>query len=130
MECFIVSEANPNLALDVQGGSRDHGANVIIWDFHGQDNQKWIIRGNEITSVNSGKVMDIQGGEKKGAKIIQWEANNGPNQKWYFHQDGTIRSQNGLCLDICGGKIQKGTNIIAWENNNGINQKWRLVTRK
>ena len=129
MECYIVSEANPNLALDVAGASKNNGANVVIWDFVGSNNQKWIIRGQEITSVNSGKAMDIQGGEKKGAKIIQWDPNHGPNQKWYFHNDGTIRSQNGLCLDISGGKIERGTSVVAWENHNGINQKWRIVTR-
>ena len=130
MECFIASEANPNLVLDVFGCSKETGAKVIIYDFNGQDNQKWIIRGTSIVSKNSGKALDANGGERKGAEIIQHPPHNGPNQVWYFHPDGTIRSQHGFCLDICGGNIKAGTNVIAYESNGGINQKWRIFTKK
>ena len=130
MECYIVSQANPNLVLDVAGGNKGKGGNVIIWELLDLDNQKWIIQDHEIINVNSGKVLDIEGGENSGSKIIQWDSHHGPNQTWSLHPDGTIRSKNGLCLDIRGGKIEKGTPVIAWKSNNGLNQKWRIVPIK
>ena len=50
MECYIVSKANPNFALDVEGESKSDKAHVIIWKFHGKENQIWKLEG---TTVNS-----------------------------------------------------------------------------
>jgi hypothetical protein len=72
---FIVSEHNPNLCLDISGGSKDKGAKLITWDYHGGENQRF--RFNDkgyITSVHSGLVLDVEGGVHQGNHIIQWES--------------------------------------------------------
>ena len=130
MECFIVSEANTNLALVVEGSSLKQGAKIIIDDFTGENNQKWIINATTILSKHSGQALEVQGSEKDNSQIIQSPSINTPAQTWYLHPDGTIRSQHNFCLDITAGRIERGTNVIAYHPNNGINQKWRIVTRK
>lgn len=31
-------------ALDIEGGSRDNGASLIAYTYHGKDNQKWMVQ--------------------------------------------------------------------------------------
>ena len=130
VEVYIVSEANHKFCLDVEKASKDDNADIILYELNGTPNQTWILEGTTIKSVNSGKVIDIKGGEEKGNKIIQYEATGGDNQKWYWHSDCTIRSEHGLCLDIEKGNIENGTSIIAYPCNGGINQKWKIVGKK
>ena len=131
MECYIVSRANPNFALDVEGESKSDKAHVIIWKFHGKENQIWKLEGTTVTSVNSGKVLDIEGGENPRAQIIQYEANGGDNQKWYWHFDGTIRSEHGLVLEIKDGELKEGTDVIANQPIEGnLCQQWRIVEKE
>ena len=126
--CNIVSEENPNLALDVTRGSTDQGAYLMLWTLTGHDNQKFLIQEDgHIIVYHSKLALDI--GSKKGGvqNIIQYSKNDNPTQKWTFNPDGSICSEIGLCMDISRGKIEKGTKVIAWEPNNRINQKWRII---
>ncbi len=69
---YIVSDHN-GMVLDIEHGSKDQGAKLILWPFNGGENQKW--RFNEygfITSVNSGHVLDVEGGAIQGRHLIQW----------------------------------------------------------
>jgi hypothetical protein len=128
-----VSEHNPNLVLDINGGSKDQGAKLIVWDFKhsGNENQRFRINDQGfITSVHSGLVLDVEGGSKQGNHIIQWPAHGGENQRWRLHKDGTIRLEgHDLCIDIKGGSKDHGAELIAWPHNGGTNQKWRLFTK-
>ena len=60
----------------------------------GGANQKWRIKQVSpgkytLTSVNSGRVLDIYGGSPaNGAQLIQWGANGGSNQQWSFKPTG------------------------------------------
>jgi len=38
---FLVSEHNPNLVLDIEGGSANQGAKLITWTYHGGENQRF-----------------------------------------------------------------------------------------
>ena len=130
MECLIVSEKDSNFALDVTKKSKKPNAKLQLYKIHGGPNQRFRIEGNVITNVNSGLVLDIEGGEKQGGKLMQYHDHNGPNQRFFLHPDGTIRSTSGqLCLDIQGGSMKNGTPIIAWVSNNQANQKWKIVTK-
>ena len=124
-----MSEKDENYALDVVKKSKSPGAKVQLYKIHAGTNQRWRIEGNVITNVNSGLVLDIEGGEKQGGRLMQYHDHNGTNQRFFFHPDGSIRSTSGeLCLDIQGGKVKNGTPIISWVSNNQSNQKWKVVT--
>ena len=131
MECYIVSKADPSFCLDVEGGSQDNNAHVIIYKCHGGSNQQWRLESTTVRSVNSNKVLDIEGGENVGSQLIQFEENDGPNQKWYWHFDGTIRSEHGLCLEIKDGKLEECTDVVAANPIEGkLTQQWRIVQKE
>ena len=123
---FICSQQNPNLVLDIEGGTTQAGAHLIVWPHHGGANQQFTYDGQSIRSVSSGRVIDISGSETQGQQIIIWDSNRQPNQTWTFHPDGTIRSPSGLCLDIKGGNSAQGTKVISWQHTGGLNQKWLI----
>jgi hypothetical protein len=128
---FIIQVAsNPNLVLDVEGGSTNAGAKLIIWSPNGGDNQKFRIDGLSIKSVKSGKALDAEGGLGQGKRVIQWDPHGQANQQWKYDpatQNIKSVSQN-LVLDVKDGNLRPGGEVILWPPNNGPNQKWRLVS--
>ena len=126
---WIVSEANPNLVLDVYGASKDDRAKLVVWSHTGGDNQKFHIDDNGyFVSSHSHKVIYVEGGINQGPHIIQYSAHGGDNQKWKLHKDGTIKlNGHNLVLDIKEGKVEQGSYIIAWPHHGGPNQRWRIV---
>ncbi|RKY46076.1 MAG: hypothetical protein DRP91_09385 [Candidatus Neomarinimicrobiota bacterium] len=76
--------------MDVANGSLDDGANVLQWNYHGADNQRWRIISvgdgyYRIECKASGKVLDVASGSADdGANVLQWSSNGGANQKFRF----------------------------------------------
>jgi hypothetical protein len=52
---FIISVTHPELYLDVEGASRNHGAKLLVWSKNENTNQKFRFNPgkSDITSVNS-----------------------------------------------------------------------------
>jgi len=127
---FIVSEHNPDLVLDIENNSSSQGAKLIVWKYHGGNNQQFKFDDGFIKSCKSGLVLDVENGLKEGANVIQWEKNGGPNQRWRFHKDGTIRAENSnLAIDIVGGSKNEGAKLCAWGVHGGSNQRWRICNK-
>ena len=61
----MIATANSNeRVLDVSGGNKGNGANVLLWDWHNVAWQKWKVTFDAeglytITNVHSGKVLDV-----------------------------------------------------------------------
>lgn len=127
---FIVSALNPELVIDVNGGSKEMGANLILWDYTGTENQRFRLNSKGfIESLHSGFVIDVSGGAFAGKDIIQWELHEGENQRWKLYPDGSIRlmGKPELCIDVVHGAKERGTKLCAWTYHGGLNQKWRLI---
>jgi hypothetical protein len=84
-----VKNVNSGKCLDVQGASRNNGANITQSDCNSStSSQKWDIidRGNGVVSlrsVNSGKCVDVYGvSTADGARLAQYTCNNGTNQQF------------------------------------------------
>lgn len=61
------SKLNASMKMDVSGASRSNYGNVQIWAGNGTNAQKWKVTHDSngyvtLTSVNSGKVLDVNGG--------------------------------------------------------------------
>lgn len=70
------------LVIDVQGGV-NNGAKLIMWPRHGNDNQTWVVDGQQIKLKNHNLCFDSPGGKKEqGTQIIAWNKHGGPNQQW------------------------------------------------
>jgi len=80
------------LDLDLSKGPDSvNGTNVHQWDWHGGNNQKWILTPQadgsyQITSQHSGKCLDLdlsKGPDSvNGTNVQQWDWHGGNNQKW------------------------------------------------
>lgn len=89
---YQIVNLNSGLVLDVYGGQKNAGAQVIQWSNHNGLNQQWYLIADGtsngvpiylIRNVNSNLVMDVSGGgTTAGNNVIQWPSHNGTNQQW------------------------------------------------
>ncbi|MDI2126301.1 RICIN domain-containing protein [Yinghuangia seranimata] len=128
------NERDPNLCMGVQGGSRDNGAAVILWECNGNDDQKWTYTTNsagmtQLVNWKSGKCLDIFNWDfRAGAQLDQWDCHGGANQEWV--RDGfTFRNPaSHMVLDDPNSSTAWGTRPIIWPYHEGYNQIWRATT--
>ncbi|MFB6850241.1 RICIN domain-containing protein [Streptomyces sp. NPDC056373] len=121
-------------AVDVSGGSKTAGANVIQWSDGGALNQNWRFApvGNgsyEIVSRNSDLLMDVSGGvTTDGANIVQSTDNNAASQRWTVVATGNgyykIKNVNSSdVLTVSPG----GTQLVQSTDTNADGQLWKVV---
>jgi beta-glucanase (GH16 family) len=87
-----------------------------------------------LRNVNSGKVLEVAGGESStanGDNVQQWSSNNGAWQQWTVEAngDGTYRLLNvnsGKALDVSDVSTSPGANVHQWDYVGGANQHWRI----
>lgn len=84
-----------------------------------------------LTSVNSGKVLDVNGGvSANGTNVQQYDSNGTYAQKWIAvkNSDGSYTFQSALAenavLDVNGGSSANGTNVQLYTSNGTNAQKW------
>lgn len=129
MKVSIISQSQPNLAWDVEGAGTANSTKLLLWDYHGQTNQQFVINDDStILSLHSDKVLDISGGEDHGRPIIIFQPTGGNNQKWFLHSDGTIRSINGFAIDVEENELKRGAHLVSWPVTGSRTQKWRIIT--
>ena len=128
-----------NMCLDINGASKNDGANAQIYKANGSNAQKFKIKhlGNDyysITCVASGKALDVKGAStKKGTNVQQWTKNDTKAQKWKIKSTGNgyycllPATNEKLCLDVTGSGTKNKTNVLVWTYNNQNNQNWKLT---
>jgi hypothetical protein len=133
----IAPESNPFLTLDVSGGSRSAGAQVIQWTLNGGPNQMWRLEphgtGYWIVNINSGLCLGDAG---QGQPVVQWYCGDAPNGTVW----STSLSANNLLaysignvwtgryLDVTGGSGSAGTALTTWPWNGGSHQYFLATT--
>jgi serine protease len=99
------------------------GKKLQQWDFHGGDNQQFIISDMgggfvRITAKHSGKVLDVEGvSVSEGANLQQWSVAGGLNQQW------TIRPTSGGFYQIISRNSGKAIGIEGSSSSNGAKAK-------
>lgn len=137
----ICASSNLNFVLDVNGLTKNNGANVTLWENNNGSNQKFKVTYlndgyYSIKSLYSDKSLDVEkSGKKAGTNVYQNEYTGGLNQKWKIikNSDGTycvISACNNLYLDINEARIANGSNIQMWDGNRGSNQRFRFEIPK
>lgn len=137
---MIVTAKSNKRVLDVEGGSKTNGANVLLWDWHGAAWQKWNVSYDSegfytIKNVHTGKVLDVAGAKAgKGANVLTWQGKtaNNTNQRWILEKSGRgyiLKSalNQSLVLDCTGNSAANGTNIEIWKANGNANQRFVFV---
>lgn len=137
---YLQSALDSNMVVDVNGGSRNNGANIQLWKKNGSNAQLFRIARNGngyYTFINKGsnKAIDVYGAYTySGANVSQWSQNSSRAQQWKLYNasgypDGYIRIMNrcGKYLDVNGANTKNGTNIQIWDRNNTKAQVFKLV---
>lgn len=86
-DVYAFVNTKDNRCLDVNGASKDNGAQVLQWDCHNGPNQQWRLQrdgdGFRFISLNSGRCIGVDSGSPNpGAAARQWDCDNSPNQRW------------------------------------------------
>ena len=135
---YTVSTAlKDGMLLDVAGGSKKDGGNVLIYTATGGANQQWRVSHDSkgyvtLANANSGKVLDVAGGSaRNGANALQYSSNGGRNQKWVAVRSGSSYRlvsalSQSLVLDVAGWSTKDGANVDVWTSNGGANQQWKF----
>lgn len=125
----ISSAINRSMVLDVQGGSKEDGANVWLFENNGSDAQKWGITSEpdgslEIMNIASKKMLDLScGGTTSGTNVWQYADNGTQAQRWRAikNSDGSITLRSvlapSLVLDVSGGVAANESNVQVYEQN-------------
>ncbi len=79
----------------------------------------------------SGKALDIDGGDKKHEKVILWEIHGGDNQLWTIESNGhgqcQIKSKTGTYLTVENNGSNNEVKICAKQNQHAPGQIFELV---
>ena len=137
----IISSLDKNMGLEVTMASKNNGANIQIWYYGGEVQQKFQLEydGNGyyiIRNTFTNKVLDIENANKNsGANVWQYEYNGTDAQKWKIvkTQDGyynIISKLSGMYLDVTGGVANYRTNVQVYEPNGTGSQKFELTAVK
>ena len=112
-------------AAVVQNGSTDDGANVKQYDYWAAEKFQWELthEGNgyyQITNVNSGKALDVSGGEaatSNGDNIQQWSPHDDGNQDWKITEVESgyykaVARHSGKCMDVEGVSPDNNATVL------------------
>jgi len=122
----------------VDGASKDDGANISQWDCVDQDNVKWLRVTREdgllaFINMASIKVMQVDGASmESGANVSQWEVK--PDQQgalWRPEDAGDglvllVNGSSGKCLGVADGSDENGGNIVQLDCAREENMEWQI----
>lgn len=134
----IKSVLDPQLVMDIYGGSSDNRARLQIYNANNSQAQMFTFKqvGNglyEIVNVNSGKPFEAQGGSvSNGGAISQYSSNGTCAQHWSIIDCGNgeysfINSKSGKAIDVPGGNGVSGSALQIYTYNASDAQKWTLA---
>ncbi|MDR3316177.1 MAG: RICIN domain-containing protein [Coriobacteriales bacterium] len=142
---YCISSLGTGLFLDVSGGKAVNGASVILFKYHGGDNQKWFIEGNSNGSftfsskINPSFCINVK--ESKTTlqtPLLLWQKElDQKNQQFYIDYPSrnafiwtyvTISplhvGSSGSRIDINGGSTADGASAILYQPLSGQNQRF------
>lgn len=134
----IKSVPDPQLVMDIYGGSSDNRARLQIYNANNSQAQMFTFKqvGNglyEIVNVNSGKPFEAQGGSvSNGGAISQYSSNGTCAQHWSVIDHGNgeysfMNSKSGKAVDVPGGNGVSGSALQIYTYNASDAQKWTLA---
>ena len=134
----IKSVLDPQLVMDIYGGSSDNRARLQIHNANNSQAQMFTFKqvGNglyEIVNVNSDKPFEAQGGSvSNGGAVSQYSSNGTCAQHWSIVDCGNgeysfINSKSGKAIDVPGGNGVSGSALQIYTYNGSDAQKWTLA---
>ncbi|KNY27839.1 RICIN domain-containing protein [Pseudobacteroides cellulosolvens] len=106
-------------------GNINGGSNEPVTQFDSNSYYKLINR-------NSGKALDVPGGNSaNNTQLVQWDDNGNNNQQYRIitNSDGyysIINRGTNKALDNAGASVDNSP-VVEWDQSNSDNQKWKLI---
>jgi len=120
----LVTMLGSRRCLDVTGGYRDPGYQLILWDCHGGESQQFTIQDNGEIRVFGLCLDAFGGGGNNGDAVGTYPCHGGANQKWTYTPSGEIRGINNRCLAVSYADGSAGALIILWDCVGHESQVW------
>jgi len=85
-----------------------------------------------LVNRNSGKALDVPGGNPaNNTQLIQWEDNGNNNQQYRIISDGNgyytiVNKGTNKALDNAGSTLDNAP-VVEWDQTNSDNQKWKII---
>jgi hypothetical protein len=123
---YIISEMHGKV-LDIRGGNRFPGAEVIMW-WNKRDrspNQLWFC--DELGCIRSMLNDFAPECRGQGDRLHMEPYRGDPRQQWRFEGNRIVnRVYPQECLDIERAEVRDDAQVIAWPYKASINQHWRV----
>lgn len=126
--------------LDVTGASKADRANVIQWNYSGNNNQIWdfkLVNATKkyykIFNKYSRKILNVKSYSKvNGGNIIQYKEDGKNNELWKVEPVGDgyckiVSVDSGKALTIKDANKAAGANLIQWDYVGNPNQQFKLA---
>lgn len=132
----IHSAWDNNKVLDIQGDSKESGANIQLYESLNNTVQQFRIKAGDgyyfIQSVYSDKWLDISSPAWVSGQNVQlFGSNSTEDERWIFENAGSgyvyIRNVYGNYLDLKGDSSANNTNVQVYWRKEGNSQRWKLV---
>ena len=115
--------------VDVLHASGEPGAPLILWDCHGNANQRWTLPA--VGSSGAVRVygdMCMEAGEAvNGTRTTIQPCTGAAPQRWTATQAGELRAHSGRCLDVEGARVENRSEVQTWDCHGGANQRWEVA---
>ena len=135
---YVIQSALGGYVVDVNGCSKDNGANVQLWEYNGTDAQIWEVGVDDggfysFKNAASGKMLDLAWGNAwYETNLQQYESNDSLAQKWVLRPHGeffTIASAADplFVVDVMYERAANGANLQSYYDHNAAGQRFMFI---
>lgn len=126
----LVRTRQTDLCLDIRGGSTDDNAELIAFNCHDGDNQKFTMDANHrLSAKHSGKCLQPKDKSTSyNTDVVQATCDDTSSQKWYYDGQNRLRPDSALdkCLQTQDESSQNLAKLVIVECSDSRSQKWRI----
>lgn len=122
-----VTGAGSGRCLDVENASSRTGTPVIIWDCHGNANQRWnLTSSGELRAFDDAVCLGATGtAAGNGGRPTVAACDGSSGQQWALGTSSTIvHRASGRCLDVAQAATANRSPVILWTCHGNSNQRW------
>jgi len=139
---YFIKNVGTGRYMDLEGPYLDEGTPIQQWDYHGNNQSKWVINKQSdgyytIKSLFSNKYVCVENNSSSAnAAIRQYSSNSGLGARWTFSKSNsgniiiTAKSvgTNNIVLSVPLNANSNGTDLIqyTYTNNTNYRDEWRI----
>jgi N-acetyl-anhydromuramyl-L-alanine amidase AmpD len=135
---YRITNANSRKVLNTHNCSGNQLAKVTQTSWNGQDCQRWRFEyagegWYKITSVVSGRALDVAGGSKENIQIHLKDTKDNDCQLWRLIEEGKkgelrlVNKASGKVLEVFAGSVNNGAAVLQTSFTGKTRQKWTIA---